>query len=108
LNVADEFRPGLAVEAGMKYVAASAETPLELSFTNRNPYPISDMKITISTTSSQVSILEGPTSINLKNSRPRRKSQNKADNTECSRGGGQHFSDQSIRRVQRQDLGISC
>jgi hypothetical protein len=66
LNVADEFRPGLAVEAGMKYVAASAETPLELSFTNRNPYPISDMKITISTTSSQVSILEGPTSINLK------------------------------------------
>jgi hypothetical protein len=66
LNVADEFRPGLAVEAGMKYVAASAETPLELSFTNRNPYPISDVKITISTTSSQVSILEGPTSINLK------------------------------------------
>jgi hypothetical protein len=65
-NVADEFRPGLAVEAGMKYVAASAETPLELSFTNRNPYPISDVKITISTTSSQVSILEGPTSINLK------------------------------------------
>ena len=66
LNVADEFRPGLGVEAGMKYVAASAETPLELSFTNRNPYPISDVKITISTTSSQVSILEGPTSINLK------------------------------------------
>jgi hypothetical protein len=66
LNVADEFRPGLAVEAGMKYIAASAETPLELSFTNRNPYPISDVKITISTTSSQVSILEGPTSINLK------------------------------------------
>jgi hypothetical protein len=66
LNVADEFRPGLAVEAGVKYVAASAETPLELSFTNRNPYPISDVKITISTTSSQVSILEGPTSINLK------------------------------------------
>jgi hypothetical protein len=66
LNVADEFRPGLAVEAGMKYVAASAETPLELSFRNRNPYPISDVKITISTTSSQVSILEGPTSINLK------------------------------------------
>jgi hypothetical protein len=66
LNVADEFRQGLAVEAGMKYVAASAETPLELSFTNRNPYPISDVKITISTTSSQVSILEGPTSINLK------------------------------------------
>jgi hypothetical protein len=66
LNVADEFRPGLAVEAGMKYVAASAETPLELSFTNRNPYPISDVKITISATSSQVSILEGPTSINLK------------------------------------------
>jgi hypothetical protein len=66
LNVADEFRPGLAVEAGMKYVAASAETPLELSFTNRNPYIISDVKITISTTSSQVSILEGPTSINLK------------------------------------------
>jgi len=66
LNVADEFRPGLAVEAGMKHVAASAETPLELSFTNRNPYPISDVKITISTTSSQVSILEGPTSINLK------------------------------------------
>jgi hypothetical protein len=66
LNVADEFRPGLAVEAGMKYVAASAETPLELSFTNRNPHPISDVKITISTTSSQVSILEGPTSINLK------------------------------------------
>jgi hypothetical protein len=66
LNVADEFRPGLAVEAGMKYVAASAETPLELSFTNRNPFPISDVKITISTTSSQVSILEGPTSINLK------------------------------------------
>jgi hypothetical protein len=66
LNVADEFRPGLAVEAGMKYVAASAETPLELSLTNRNPYPISDVKITISTTSSQVSILEGPTSINLK------------------------------------------
>jgi hypothetical protein len=66
LNVVDEFRPGLAVEAGMKYVAASAETPLELSFTNRNPYPISDMKITISTTSSQISILEGPTSINLK------------------------------------------
>jgi hypothetical protein len=66
LNVADEFRPGLAVEAGMKYVAASAETSLELSLTNRNPYPISDVKITISTTSSQVSILEGPTSINLK------------------------------------------
>jgi hypothetical protein len=66
LNVADEFRQGLAVEAGMKYVAASAETPLELSFTNRNPYPISDVKITLSTTSSQVSILEGPTSINLK------------------------------------------
>jgi hypothetical protein len=66
LNVADEFRQGLAVEAGMKYVAASAETPLELSFTNGNPYPISDVKITISTTSSQVSILEGPTSINLK------------------------------------------
>jgi hypothetical protein len=66
LNVADEFKPGLAVEAGVKYVAASAETPLELSFTNRNPYPISDVKITISTTSSQVSILEGSTSINLK------------------------------------------
>jgi hypothetical protein len=66
LNVADEFRQGLAVEADMKYVAASAETPLELSFTNRNPYQISDVKITISTTSSQVSILEGPTSINLK------------------------------------------
>ncbi len=66
LNVADEFRPGLAVETSQKYVAASAETPLELSFTNRNPYPISDVKITISTASSQVSILEGPTSINLK------------------------------------------
>ena len=66
VNVADEIRPGLAMDASRKYVDASAETPLELSITNRNPYPISDVKITLSTTSPQISILEGPTSINLK------------------------------------------
>jgi hypothetical protein len=39
LNVADEFRPGLAVEAGMKYVAASAETPLGVKLHKQEPLP---------------------------------------------------------------------
>ncbi|MEM2765567.1 MAG: NEW3 domain-containing protein, partial [Candidatus Caldarchaeum sp.] len=64
-TVSEEFRAGVKVSASQAFVQAAATTPLTINVTNTNPFTITEVKITLSSSGSFLTIVEGATTASL-------------------------------------------
>ncbi len=61
--VEENAKPGFTARATQPFIAAAHTTPVTIIFTNKNPFPTKDVKITIRSSSQQVVIIEGDTDL---------------------------------------------
>ncbi|MEM4190069.1 MAG: CARDB domain-containing protein, partial [Candidatus Caldarchaeum sp.] len=64
-TVSEEFQTGVRVSSSEQFVQAAAITPITISIANTNPFTISDVKITLTSPGTLLTIVEGSTTDSL-------------------------------------------